>query len=463
MRTPAIHQPKAVFANGDGRQRRPELAKRPQTSLAPLLGASYQRELRRGLRILAIAACLIVPIAAFVPLTGAVVSSGRLIAASNVKKVQHPVGGVISEILVEDGAQIARGDVLARLDPKQAESELAMLAAELVEVRMREARLLAERDRLSEPDWPLLQVAGASPGAIAAAEATQGALFLAHGQGRQSDQALLGKELEEQGNELNALRADMASKSEQAKIVAEELAGLEGLYAQRLVAANRVMAQRREATSLKGETERLKAQIAETDVKISSTRLQMTRAGQVSAGDVLKEFAEVQEKQLVLTQQHTAALDKLKHLEIRAPQSGTVHELMIHTVGGVIGPGEVLMLIAPSKDGLLIETRLQIRDIDQVFVGQAAELVMPALDRATTPRLSGAVSYVSPDATRDSQTNSAYYTVRVTLKEPAPGSQSFRLIAGMPVEIFLETESRSVASYLFKPLTDQLLRMFKDR
>ncbi len=432
-------------------------------TLAPMLGLSYARELRRGLSVLAVAASLVVPVAILVPLNGAVVASGRLVSASNVKKVQHPAGGVLSAILVQDGAEVRRGDVLARLEPKQIAGNLAALAAQLVEARLQEARLLAERDHRAEPDWPTLQVAGAAPASIAAAEATQGALFAARGQSQQSELALLGKQLEEEGQEVIALRAELASKSGQAKLVETERAGLESLFTQRLVTLSRVLTERRESLSLAGDIKRLKAQLAEAAGKIGGIRLQMARLDQTTAHNLLKDLAEVQEKQLVLTQQHAAALDVLKHLDIRAPQSGTVHDLAVHTVGGVIGAGEILMLIAPAEDGLAIETRLPAKDIDQVAIGQTARVVMPALDRATTPEFSGAVTYVSPDAARDPQSGGAYYTVRVALDRHAPNGQALHLVAGMPVEVFLATQSRSVASYLFKPLTDQFLRMFKDR
>ena len=455
--------PQTVLEPLPAARSRNSLAVRRPSALAPLLGASYTTELRRGLSVLAIAGGLVVPLAALVPLNGAVQASGRLVAASSVKKVQHPTGGVLSEIVVADGAEVHRGDIVARLDPSQAEAAVAAIAAQLVEARMQEARLIAERDHRSEPEWPELQVSGAAPAAVAAAEATQAALFLARGQARQSDLALLGKTLEEQGNEITALKAELASKSEQAKLVEQERAGLEDLYTQRLVTLNRLLAQRRESLALSGDVKRLKAQIAETEAKTGSTRLQMARLSQASTGDLLKDLAEAQEKQVVLTQQHAAAEAQLQRLDIRAPQSGTVHELAVHTVGGVIGAGETLMLIAPSGDSLAIETRLPAKDIDQVFIGQPAEIVMPAFDRATTPQLSGEVTYVSPDTARDPQTGTVYYTVRVALAPTAPGLDHLRLVAGMPVETFLATQSRSVASYLFKPLTDQFARMFRDR
>ncbi len=408
-----------------------------------------------------LAAAVVVPLSAFVPLSGAVIASGRLVSASSVKKVQHPIGGVISEILVEDGEKVGRGDVVARFDVKQAASNLAMLAAELTEVRVREARLAAERDHSSKPQWPHSAPAGMADTAAEAAEETQGALFVARELEQQASFAVLDKQLEELHNQVRGLRAELVSKSQQAKIVEAELGELERLFEQRLVTLSRISTQRREAAALSGDVKQLQAQISETGAKISGVKLQIARLRQTSAGSVLEELAEVREKRLSLTQQHAAALEVLERLEIRAPQSGIVHDLAVHTIGGVIGPGEVLMLISPSTDGLVIELKLQTKDVEQVYVGQPAEIVMPALDRAATPQLHGEVIYVSPDVIRDPQLNSSHYTVRVELR--GDSTPDLHLVAGMPVEAFLATNSRSIASYLLKPLADQLLRMFRER
>ena len=431
--------------------------------LAPALANAYRYELRRGLRVLLFVACAIVPLAGFVPLSGAVVTTGRLISASNVKKVQHPAGGILTAIMVEDGTHVERGAVVARLDAKQATANLIMLAEELAEARMRVARLAAERDGSPEPEWPDGEIAGVTASTVEAMEGTQDALFKSRDQRRKNEVALLGKELDELGNQVIGLRSELEAKSEQAKMVTVELAGLEQLYAKELVTLNRVTVQRRDASSLKGDVQQISAQIKQAEAKIGATRLQIARARQTFTGDVLKDLAEAEQKQLELTQQHAAALEILKRVEIRSPQTGTVHELAVHTVGGVVAPGEVLMLIEPAGDDLVIEARLQPKDIDQISLGQPAIVRMTAFDRSTTPQLHGTVTFVSPDSTREPQTGASLYTARISLSAQAGTEDRLRLVAGMPAEVFLETGSRSAASYLFKPLTDQLSRMFRDR
>jgi HlyD family secretion protein len=159
-----------------------------------------------------------------------------------------------------------------------------------------------------------------------------------------------------------------------------------------------------------------------------------------------------------------AAEDLLNRIDIRAPATGIVNQLSVHTIGGVVAPGEVIMEIVPDTDELEIEARLPPQDIDQVRRGQTTYVRLSAFNQRTTPQLKGFVSYVSADLTHDKQSNASYYTVRVTL----PGEERHRLsglqlMSGMPAEVFFQTGSRSMMSYLFKPITDQFQRMFTER
>src|SRR6185312_4078935 len=214
---------------------------------------------------------------------------------------------------------------------------------------------------------------------------------------------------------------------------------------------------------LDGERGQAAAAIAETKSKISETELQIIRVDQDFRTEVMKDLREAQDKEAELVEKTTAARDLLGRVDLRAPTNGIVHELSVHTIGGVITPGEVVMEIVPESDELQIEARLPPQEIDHVHTGQRAYIRFSASNQRTTPQLEGTVSYVSADLTRDKQKNSnaAYYTIRATL----PSSERRRLdglqlVSGMPVEAFLQTGSRTMMSYLLKPITDQLLRTF---
>jgi HlyD family secretion protein len=208
----------------------------------------------------------------------------------------------------------------------------------------------------------------------------------------------------------------------------------------------------------------LTSSIAETKAKVGQAQLQIVKVDQDFRTEVLKDLREAQDKEAELTEKNVAAQDQLQRIDIRAPTAGTVNQLSVHTIGGVVRPGDVILEIVPDSDELQIEARLPTNEIDQVRRAQTAFLRFSAFNQRTTPQVEGAVSYVSADMSRDAQTNTSYYTVRVTL----PGDERRRLgavtlVAGMPVEVFLQTGSRTMLSYLLKPISDQFHRMFNER
>jgi membrane fusion protein, type I secretion system len=180
--------------------------------------------------------------------------------------------------------------------------------------------------------------------------------------------------------------------------------------------------------------------------------------------DVVKELGEVKGKESELVERAVAARDLLDRIEMRAPVSGVIHQLNMHTIGGVIRAGDTIMEVVPDSDDLLIEARLQPADIDQVRMGQKAFTRFPAFNQRTTPEVAGVVSFISADTTRDQSNNASYFTVRVTLPdEERRRLVGLQLVSGMPAEVFMQTGSRTMLSYLFKPITDQLQRAFVER
>jgi HlyD family secretion protein len=219
----------------------------------------------------------------------------------------------------------------------------------------------------------------------------------------------------------------------------------------------------RDAARLDGERAQLTATIAETKAKIGQARLQIVKIDQDFRSEVMKDLRESQDKEAELSEKNVAAKDQLDRVELRAPTSGVIHQLSVHTIGGVIRPGDVIMEIVPDKDDLEIEGHLPPTAIDQVKHGQEAYLRFTAFDRQTTPQAQGSVSYISADLSRDEQTHGSFYTVRINLPdEQRRRIKGVTLVSGMPVEIFIKTKSRTMVSYLFKPITDQFRRMFNE-
>ena len=434
------------------------------SSIGHSLEQALAQERRRSSRILAVAAVVIFGWAAWVPLSGAVVVSGNLVMQSSVKKVQHPQGGIVTAILVQNGSKVAAGDELVRLDQTSAHANLQVVARQLDEVRIRIARLKAERDNLQVPRWPTELAAEVDPAEQQELLASERGLFVARASARRGQQELAETRVDQLEKQIVALESQLSSNSKQADITGGELRGVEELLRQKLVTLPRATALQREAAHLDGVGGQLVAQIAETRAKVSETRLQALQSEETFRSEVMRDLREAEAKEGELVERHLAARDQMSRTVIRAPTAGTIHELALHTVGGVVTPAEVLMLLVPDGDTLAIEARLSADKVDQVHVGQTAHVRMSAFNQRTTPELAGIVELVSADIVRDTQSGATYYDVRIAL--PADEVRrlgSLRLIPGMPAELFLETESRTMLSYLFKPLTDQLSRMFRER
>jgi len=436
----------------------------PLPEFAKHLEHSGNSEFRRGLYVVLIGLGLAGAWAGFVPLSGAIVASGTVVSASDAKKVQHPTGGVVREILVHDGSEVAAGDVLLRLDPTNARGTMQIAAKRLLEARALIQRLKAERDGLVKPAPAISTVEWTNQPDEEAVRSSQQSLLEAHAKARKQAIAMQKMQVDELKHAIASAQSQLVSKQQEREMVGEELAGVEALFRDKLTTVSRVMALRRNAAELDGAIGSLQASIAETQAKIAEAKLQLDHQLDDVQMKVLTDLREAEDKESDLVEQQRMAGEQLSEIDIRAPQSGIVHDLSVHTVGGVVTPAEVLMLIAPDGDELLVETQVQPKDIDQVTAGQPAMLRFVAFDRNTTPQLQGTVAYVSPDTTRDPRTNAPTYTTRVAISaDEISKLGKLRLMAGMPAEVYLTTRSRTALTYLFKPLIDQFARTFRGR
>lgn len=431
--------------------------------LAARLHGACQSELRTGLRILAGGLLAAGLWGGFVPLSGAVIVAGTLVSESHVKKIQHPTGGVIARIDIRDGDHVEAGATLIRLDDTSARAGLQVVSGQLDAMRARVARLIAERDG-AENMTPLQSRAGGDDKEATAILAAEQNLFRARRAARDGQKELLLGRIGQLDEELRGLDAQMQSLGAQKKLIVTEMQGVETLYKKQLVPLARLTALQREAARLDGTEGQLASNAAETRSKIDEAKLQATRLDQDFQAEVMKDLRESQDKEAELAERATAARDLFSRLDIHAPTAGIVHQLAVHTVGGVAAPGEVLLEIVPERDELKIEGHLSTRDIDQAYVGQTAQTRFPAFNQRTTPEISGRVDYVSADAAHDAQGGTPFYQVRVTLsREEVDRLGGLKLVPGMPAEILLSTGQRTMLSYLFKPISDQFSRVFRER
>jgi HlyD family secretion protein len=425
---------------------------------------SIRSHLLGGLAVVALLAGGVGGLAATTELSGAVIAPGSLVVDSNVKKVQHPTGGVVGELRARDGDKVKAGDIVVRLDETITQANLAIVVKSLNELQSRLARLEAERDNVDTVVFPAELLARAGDPELARSMTGERNLFEFRKSARAGQKAQLRERIAQLKEEIQGLTGQVAAKKRETELIGQELEGVRDLWRKNLVQIQRVTALERDAARLEGERGQLIASTAQAKGKISEIELQILQIDQDLRSEVAKDLREVQGKIAELVERKVAAEDQLKRIDIRAPQNGMVHQSTVHTVGGVITPGEAIMLIVPEADALTVEAKLAPQDIDQVRVGQTAALRFSAFSQRTTPELDGVVSRVSADLTTDQRTGAAYYVVRITLSESELARlQGLRLVPGMPVEAFIRTGERTVLSYVMKPFTDQITRSFRSR
>jgi HlyD family secretion protein len=407
--------------------------------------------------------------AATAELAGVVIAPGTLVVESNVKKVQHPTGGVVGEILVKEGDEVAAGDVVLRLDATMTKSALGVLQSQLDEATARQARLLAERDDEEALRPPPRSSDRREDSSVGTAWEGEEKLFAARKAAREGQRAQLRERVAQINEEIRGLSAQQIAKEAELDLTGKELTGVTDLYRRRLVPVARFTQLQRDQSRLEGERGLLVGQVARARGRISETELQIIQLEQDFRTQVLKDLRETEGKIAELRERIVAAEDQLKRIELRAPQAGIVHELQVHTVGGVIGNGETILQIVPRADELVVEAKVLPQDIDQLAIGAEVFVRIMAGNQRTTPDVVGVLTRVSPDISSDRQENApfpakTYYLVRITLSaQQVARLNGIRLVPGMPAETFIKTQERTALQYLLKPLQEQFARTFRER
>jgi HlyD family secretion protein len=394
------------------------------------------------------------------PLDGAVVAPGSVVVESNVKKVQHPTGGVVGELNVKEGQHVTEGDVVVRLDETVTRANLGIVINELTTLRMRQARLIAERDNKSMLNIPADLAIRAARDTIA----SEKQLLLSRLATRNGQKAQLTERVGQLRQEIKGTEEQRKSILIQQQVATEELTGLRGLQKKGLVAKPRVTALEREVARNDGTLGEINARSSQALGKITETELQILQLDKDQASEVAKDLRETETKIGEMTERRVSAEDQLRRIDIRAPISGTVHQLAVHTVGGVINQTEPLMLIVPGSDRLVVEIRINLQDIDQVRNGQTTRVRFPAFNQRTTPEIDGSLIRLAGDMTKEPQTGATYYTAAVQFSaDELAKLRGLRLIPGMPADAFIKTGERTMANYLLKPLADQMQRSMRER
>ena len=426
--------------------------------------ASIRMHLMMGLGVVVLLAGGLGGWASTAEISGALIAPGQVVVESSVKKVQHPTGGVVGEVLAHDGDTVKAGQVLVRLDDTVTKANLAIVTKTLDALQARAARLEAEQREADKITFPATLLDRASDPDVKDVMTSETKLFEVRTTGRAGQKAQLRERIRQLNEEIDGLNAQENAKQQEIALVNQELAGVRTLYQQHLVQLTRLTTLERDGARLEGERAQYVASKAQTKGKITETELQIIQIDKDMVSDVSKDLRETNDKIGELVERKVTAEDQLRRIDIRAPQDGMVEQSTVHTVGGVISAGDAIMMIVPQTDDLQVEAKVNPQDIDKLQIGQKTLLRLSAFNQRTTPELNGVVTRVSPDVTTDQRTGQTYYTIRVSMPpQEVARLGEVKLIPGMPVEAFVQTGDRTVISYLMKPLHDQLMRAFREK
>ncbi len=426
--------------------------------------ASIRRHIVVGCAVVAFLAIGLGGWASTAEISGALIAQGSLVVDSNVKKVQHPTGGVVGEVRAHDGDRVKAGDILIRLDETVTRANLAIVTKGLTEFYARKARLAAERDGADTVAIPKELADRAGNPDVQEAVGSERKLFELRRTARLGQKDQLQQRIKQLQEQITGLTAQQDAKTREMSFIDQELQGVRDLWAKNLVPISRLTSLEREDARLQGERGQLIAAAAEAKGRIVETQLQILQVDQEFTSNVAKELRETDSKIGEFVERKVTAEDQLKRTDIRAPQDGVVFQSTANTVGGVITAGDPIMLVVPEADTLLVEAKVEPRDIDQVQFGQPVLLRLSAFNTRTTPELNGTVARIGADTSTDQRSGQSYYLVRIAMTaDEIKRLGDVKLTPGMPVEAFIQTGERTMLSYLVKPLHDQLKRAFREK
>jgi HlyD family secretion protein len=398
-------------------------------------------------------------------ISGAVVASGQIEVDQNRQVVQHPDGGVIAKINVQEGDLVDEGDILIRLDPTNLISELVVVEGQLFELMARRGRLEAERDGAG--------VITFDPELIKAAESSEDARTLMQGQqrlfkARQDSMAQEIAQMQKQRNQISdqigGITAQQTALETQLDLINEELENQQTLLDRGLAQASRVLSLQREDARLRGTMGELAATKAQAESRITEIDIEVLKYGTKRREEAITRLRDLQFRELELTEKRSALKERLSRLDIRAPLAGVVYGMQFFAPRSVIRPADPVLYLVPQDRPLVIAAKVQTINIDQIFVGQEVILRFPAFDSRTTPELRGKVVKVSADAFTEERTGISYYRSEIVLLEGEVEKlpQGATLIPGMPVQAFIRTNDRTPLAYLIKPFADYFAKAFRE-
>jgi HlyD family secretion protein len=394
-------------------------------------------------------------------ITGAVITSGQIEVDRNRQVIQHPDGGVVAEIIVDEGDLVKSGDLLIRLDASVLQSELAVVEGQLFELMARRGRLEAERDGAESLTFDPILLANSKGQDLIEGQTR---LFEARLESMKTATDQLNQQRAQIESQVVGIQAQQAALATQGDLIKQELEDQQKLLAQQLIQASRVSALQREEANLLGTMGELTASAAQAAQRVTEVDIQILSLTTTRREEAITRLRDLQYNELELSERRRTLTQQLDRLDIRAPVSGIVYGLQVFAPRSVIRAADPVMFLVPQDRPLVIATKVQPTDIDQIHLGQEVTLRFSAFDQRRTPELLGKVTLVSADIFQDEATGAAFYQAEVQLDEGEIEKlpTDMVLIPGMPVEAFVRTADRSPMDYLLKPLADYFAKAFRE-
>ncbi|MFN3208778.1 MAG: HlyD family type I secretion periplasmic adaptor subunit [Roseovarius sp.] len=403
--------------------------------------------------------------AAVTQISGAIIAGGQIEVDQNRQVVQHPDGGVVAAIEIDEGDVVEAGQTLLRLDPTQLYSQLVITENQLYELQARRGRLEAERDDREEITFPeLVSEAAADDEEVAGLLEGQQRLMTARNETVAGEISQLEKRRGQIRNQIEGIESQQVALDEQLSLIERELTDQQSLLDRGLAQASRVLALQREKSRLSGQLGELVAQAAQAEGRITEIDIEVLKLGTRRREEAITTLRDLQFRELELMEERRALIERLSRLDITAPVGGVVYGLQVFALRSVIRPADPILYVVPQDRPLVINAQVETTDIDKLFVGQEVTLRFSALDQRTTPELIGQVVQISADAFQDDNTRQSYYRAEIRLSEGQRERlpENVTLIPGMPVEAFIRTADRTPLAYLTKPLTDYFAKAFRE-
>lgn len=402
--------------------------------------------------------------AARTSIAGAVIAPATVVVDSSVKKIQHMSGGIVGAIHVRDGDRVAAGDLLVELDDTQTRASLQIISNQIDELEAKLARLQSEQAGSETVTFPPSLFSRSGDTAVRQILDNEHMVFTSRSVSLAGEEQQLRERIKQLGNEIGGLGAQRSAKAIEIDLIGRELVSLSELERRRLVTATKMIALRREAARLEGEHGQIEAGIAQAKGRIAEVEVVIVQRMREFRKDVAAEIRDVQARLAELKERRTAAEEQLGRIDIVAPSAGFIHQLSVHTIGGVVTAGETIMLIVPHDDKLTLEAHVAPRDREQIRTGAVTKIRFAAFNQRTTPEIEGTVKLIAADLTEDKRSGQTYYSVRISIPDSElDKALGQKLVPGLPAEVQIRTEDRTALSYFIKPIEDQIARAFRER